>query len=292
VTGNSRLGINFWRTLSNKEIRNKSVFFYKESAMRKFSVCLLVLWTSLMAFPALAADRVIDNGIDLWRTVGDGSTFADFSKSPIPAGFFCSKSEPFSGRIAFQGVPLATNIPGGLKGADTVVQRLDDATLNRKGVAHTRLQVRALNFASLLPIETACGRFTAKVSLDGEQPITRMRIIRENAEGGRFLAPISVNVKISFIPVDGTAGEPMEIRKDLRFPPLPNQQWETLPAQRDTRVKGFLLVDTDGDSVPDTYLPGTSNFGVGRARQSKETDCSLALARDCHLSDECSHCVC
>jgi hypothetical protein len=259
--------------------------------MKRLPVCLVVVLTALLAVPVFAADRVIYNGVDLWRTLADGSTHADFSKTPIPAGFFCGKSEPFTGRIGFRGVPVATNIPGALEKTDTIVQRLDDAVFNKNGVAQTRLQVRSLNFESIAPVKTACGEFIAKVSLDGEQPVTRMRILRENAGGGRFLAPISVNVKISFTPVGRPAAEPLEIRKSLRFPPLQNQRWESVPAQSGNKVQGFLLVDTDGDRIPDTYLPGTSNFGVGQMRRSKEEDCSLAIMA-CHLEDGCTHCVC
>lgn len=259
--------------------------------MKRLPMCLVVVLTALLAVPVFAADRAIYNGVDLWRTMADGSTHADFSKTPIPAGFFCGKSEPFTGRIGFKGVPVATNIPGALEKTDTIVQRLDDAVFNKNGVAQTRLQVRSLNFESIAPIQTACGQFTAKVSLDGEQqPVTRMRIIRENAAGGRFLAPISVNVKISFTPVGRPAAEPLEIRKSLRFPPLPNQRWESIPAQSGNKVQGFLLVDTDGDRIPDTYLPGTSNFGVGQMRRSKLV-CQRQLT-DCHLEDDCMHCVC
>ncbi|HVR96877.1 MAG TPA: hypothetical protein VMW27_09700 [Thermoanaerobaculia bacterium] len=257
--------------------------------MRKRAKCLLVLLTSLIAFPAFAADPVIYNGIDLWRTVGDGSTFADFSKAPIPAGFFCSKSEPFTGRIAFTGVPLATDIPGGLKEADTIVQRLDDAVFNKRGVALTRLQVRALSFRGLAPIQTACGQFVVKASLDGEQPITRMRIFRENDAGGRFLSSISVNVRIAFTPVGRPGIEPLEIHKSLQFPPLSNN-WESLPAQRGTKVQGFLLVDTDGDGTPDTYLPGTSNFGAGQMRRNAKGFCMRPMF--CHMSEGCQHCAC
>lgn len=261
--------------------------------MKKLPLCLVVVLTALLAVPAFAADRVIYNGVDLWRTVADGSTHADFSKTPIPAGFFCNKSEPFTGRIGFKGVPVATSVPGVLQKTDTIVQRLDDAVFNKNGVAQTRLQVRSLNFQSIAPVQTACGQFTAKVNLDGEQPVTRMRIIRENAAGGRFLAPISVNIKISFTPVGRPATEPLEVRKSLRFPPLPNQRWESVPARSGNKVQGFLLVDTDGDGVPDTYLPGTSNFGVGQMRRTK-ADCeSVRIALDCHLiDDDGQHCVC
>jgi hypothetical protein len=252
--------------------------------MKKLSF-LVVLFAVLLAVPALAADRVIYNGIDLWRTVSNGQTYADFAQHPIPAGFFCFKSEPFSGRIPFKGVPVATSVPGALGVTDTIVQRLDDAVFNRKGVAVTRVQVRSLNFESLAPLKTSCGDFVAKVSLDGKQPITTMRIIRENAKGGRFLAPISVNVKISFTPAGRPATEPLEIRKEIRFPPLPNQRWVSLGAQPHTKALGFVLVDTDGDRTPDTYIPGTSNFGVGLMNSTK--DCTS----ECHLDEDCVHCV-
>ena len=247
--------------------------------------CLIVLLAVLVAVPALAADRVIYNGIDLWQTTSDGSTYADFAKKPIPAGFFCFKSEPFVGRIPFRGVPVATSVPGALGATDTIVQRLDDAVFNRKGVATTRVQVRSLNFESLAPLKTACGDFVAKLSLDGEQPITSMRITRENAKGGHFVAAISVNVKISFTPVGRPATEPLEVRQEIRFPPVLRQRWVNLGAQSNSKALGFVLVDTDGDRTPDTYVPGTSNFGVGIMRSPSRTKDVCG----CHEHDG-SHC--
>lgn len=257
--------------------------------MKRFSKFGMIVLAFLLAVPAFAADNVIYNGIDLWHTRGDGSTRVDFSRQPLPAGFFCFKSEPFSGQIVFQGVPVATNIPGALGKADTVIQRLDDAAFNKRGVALTRLQVRAMNFVSVSPVKTACGSFIATVSLDGEQPITRMRIIRDDDKGGRFVAPISVNVKISFMPVGRAMTEPLEIRKSLRFPPAKNQTWESLATPSSSKATGFLLVDTDGDRRPDTYLPGTSNFGVGLTRMSKvPIDCAEHFSAE----DGCWHYVC
>lgn len=254
--------------------------------MKRLSTFGIIALAILMAVPALAADRVIYNGIDLWRTFGDGFTFADFSKSPIPAGFFCYKAEPFAGRINFKGVPVATQVPGALGQTDTIVQRLDDAVFNKKGVAVTRIQVRSLNFESIAPVKTACGDFNVKVSLDGEQPITRMRIIRENEKGGRFVAPISVDVKISFTPVGRPSVEPLEFHKSLRFPAARNQRWASKPDSDGIQAKGFVLVDTDGDRNPDTYLPGTSNFGVGQSMSHKIG----TLPAFCHTA-ECTHCV-
>jgi hypothetical protein len=146
------------------------------------------------------------------------------------------------------------------------------------------------------PVKTACGLFTAKVALDGEQPVTRMRFVRETAAGGRFFAPIHVNVKISFAPVGRPANEPLEISKSIRFPPLPNQRWAGQATPAAVKHNGFLLVDTDGDRTPDTYLPGTSNFGVGQALDKGDTSqCQFSPDNpiiDCHGGGNCQHCVC
>lgn len=262
--------------------------------MRKLSVWSIVL-ALFVAIPAFAADRVIYNGIDPWRTSSDGSTFVDFASTPIPAGFFCAKSEPFSGRIPLKGVPIVTNTPGALEGVDTIVQRLDDAVFNKQGVAFSRLQIRVLNLESIAPVKTACGLFTAKVTLDGAQPVTRMKIVRENAQGGRFLAPLAVNAKISFTPVNRPDAEPLELRKEVRFPAL-SQSWQTPPRTAPAKLEGFLLVDTDGDRTPDTYLPGTSNFGRNFDKGNPTVDCNgfymYPVTMECHDADGCQHCVC
>jgi hypothetical protein len=218
------------------------------------------------AASAFAADRVIQNGIDVWMTRGDGTTFIDFAKTPIPAGFFCSRSTPFASKVVFRGEPIVTGTPGALGATDTIVQRLDDAAFNKRGVAVTRMQVRALSLKSMAPIETGCGKFAASVRLDGVQPITQMVITRDNENGGRFSAPLWLNVKVSFTPVDRASSETLEIPVEVRFRANPNHPWRSktvapVPA-------GFVLVDTDGDRVADTYLPGTSNFLAGQSSRS------------------------
>ena len=229
--------------------------------MRRFLVAALIV-SSLVA-PAFAADRVIQNGIDVWVTKGNGSTFVDFARNPIPAGFFCASSAPFTGKVAFRGVPIATGTPGALRDADTIVQRLDDAAFDKRGVATTRVQVRALSLASIEPIQTACGKFDLSVSLDGPQPTTRMRIVRDDENGGRFSAPLALNTRVTFTPVGRPNGEALELAVPVRFPATPNVPWHSKTSS--ATFDGFVLVDTDGDRSPDTYLPGSSNFIAGQA---------------------------
>jgi hypothetical protein len=227
------------------------------------------LWIAVAALilapltPAMAADSVIQSGIDLWQTKGDGTTYAKFDKNPIPAGFFCPKSERFTGRIVFQGAPIVTENAAALRGADTIVHRLDDAVFNKRGIATTRIQLRAMTFQSVKPLQTACGAFNATLRLEGEQPITRMRIVRESEDGGRFSAPIWANVKIAFAPVDRPTTEIFEIPVQVRFPPLLNQRWVSPDPAQVKPAAAFVKVDTNGDSRIDTFLPGTSNFAAG-----------------------------
>ncbi|HSG39773.1 MAG TPA: hypothetical protein VLE27_09065 [Thermoanaerobaculia bacterium] len=232
---------------------------------------VLVLALVLLASAPAFAERVIYNGSDLWTTPGDGRTFTDFSLEPIPAGFFCSKSAPFTGRVAFKGVPVATAKPGALGKTDTIIQRLDDAAFNKKGVAVTRLQVRALSLESIEPIKTACGLYKAVATLDGgPQPVTRMRIIRTHEKGGHFLAPLALNVRVTFIPAGGnTSTEKLELRQTVRFSAQP-KPWESAPGRMQEKA-GMYLVDTDGDRVADTYVPGTSNFVLRGVDRSKIT---------------------
>jgi hypothetical protein len=71
-----------------------------------------------------------------------------------------NRSEALTTRVALKGRPLATGLPGSLQGMDTIVERLDDATFNDRGVATTRVQLRAIQFASIAPIRTACGDYS------------------------------------------------------------------------------------------------------------------------------------
>jgi hypothetical protein len=207
---------------------------------------------ALMAAPLCAAPGVVPAGLDLWRTPGDGSTYTDFAKNPLPAGFFCDESQPFFGRIVFEGVPLTTEKRGGLGRTDTIVQRLDDARFNARGVATTRVQVKALSFASVSPVRTECGLYNVMASLDGPQPVTRMRIVRTGANGGYFIAPVSLAVKLTFTPVAGPARETREVVQVVEFDQNPRYAWTDEAVARPRQ--GKVRVDTDGDLEPDTVL--------------------------------------
>jgi hypothetical protein len=265
--------------------------------VRSLGIALLV---SGLATSAFAADRAIQNGIDVWTTKGDGSTFYDFAQHPIPAGFFCPGSAPFAGKVAFQGVPLITDNVKALGNTDTIVQRLDDAVFDKRGVAVTRTQVRALSLKSVAPIHTSCGQFDAIVRLDGgTQPVTRMVIHRENENGGTFSGPLALNLKVTFTPVGRASREALEIPVEIRFPATTLYPWRAKTVA--PSPAGFVRVDTDGDGVADTFLPGTSNFFAGVSSkpgkpgtrgglQKDYTICHDAGTADQHCTTYCDLC--
>lgn len=261
-----------------------------------------VMWSFVLlvvlAVPAAAGDGVIYNGIDVWQTPGDGSSWENFAQNPIPAGFFCSGAKAFAGRITWQGAPVATSPPGVLGNTDTIIHRLDNAPFDRDGVAATRIRVAALSLVSSAPIKTSCGLFDVSATLRGEQPITEMRIVRTRKGGGYFEAPLELNARLTFTPVDVRSGERLEIDRSIRFLPANGFTWSSRPTETGPlKLRGFVLVDTDGDSRADTFLPGTSNFfPAGRGVGGREVNVKIlqdiiACGPGCHTaSSSTCHC--
>lgn len=232
--------------------------------IRTLLLAFLLLGVSSLA--SAATGSTIQRGIDLFATAGDGNSFYDFASNPIPAGFFCPRSAAFTGRIAFKGLPVATETPGQLWGADTIVERLDDTVLDAQGAGSTRIRLRALSLASVAPLETACGAFHVYVSLAGEQRVTTMGILRTEERGGSFLAPLAGDIRMTFIPVKPArlqSSRKLELLASFTFPanPLP---WSFRPVLQGKR-SGPVVVDTDGNLIPDSLLAGTSNFVAGQS---------------------------
>ncbi len=248
----------------------------------------------LTALPAQAADPVIKRGIDTFTTTANGKTFYDFAKHPIPAGFFCPSSAAFTGRVAFRGLPLG--VRGKLHGADTVIERLDDATFAADHTAVTRLQVRALSMVSLKPIQTSCGAFHLYVSLAGPQRVTKMTLSRTEAGGGTFSAPLAIDARLTFIPVKPSKNKnapKLELTGNFSFPAVP-KPW-SLSAGAATKKVTTAVVDTDGDLVPDTRFSGTSNFYPGwlpNGWVAHQYGCQLCEPESCHeVSGGEQHCT-
>src|SRR3954464_14821889 len=131
----------------------------KERGMKYLirSVSLVAIVVALISGAPAFGAGTIHNGVDLWMTVA-GFAQTSFANEPLPAGFFCDSSQPFTGKVTFKGAPLAVAPSDSLGSIDTVVSRLDDAAFNAKGEATTRIQLMALSLVSSKPIETSCGK--------------------------------------------------------------------------------------------------------------------------------------
>jgi hypothetical protein len=208
---------------------------------------------------AEAANDVIHQGVDLWMTVA-GFAKTSFAQEPIPAGFFCADSKPFTGTVVFKGSPLAMTPARSLGSIDTVVRRLDDAKFNEKGEATTRIKLVALSLVSTEPIETSCGKYDVSVNLTGLQPTTTMKIIRTEALGGTYSAPLALNVKAVFTPVNGDLSGKREVTRRIDLGPGSKSVWTYAQTPQ---YQAGVMIDTDGDGKPDTVLPASSNFLAG-----------------------------
>jgi hypothetical protein len=261
-----------------------------------FAVLVLVLALVVGVSP-LAADPVITRGIDVFTTTDSGTTYYSFADNPIPAGFFCKRSKPFAGRVTFKGLPLETRVPGQLRGADTVIERLDDAIFKADGTAVTRIRVRALSLVSVAPLKTACGAFHVYVSLAGEQRETTMRIVQTEKAGGSFYAPLAIDAKLTFIPVKPGKGRanarPLELVGSFNLPgdAIP---WSFSGPPQAKRM-GPVVIDTNGDLAPETRFSGTSNFAPGWPAQGAmmTKNCVLCEPETCHTdpSTQKQHCT-
>lgn len=226
-------------------------------------ITLALAAIALVALPAAAFDPVIEHGSDIWTTPANNASVVKFEADPIPADFFCTGSAPFNGRVAVQGVPIATTPEGVLGQTDTIVQRLDNAVFDAEGVATTRLQVSAIQLTSIQPFATACGAYNVHVTLaEGAQPIGEMKIVRQGPGFGYYSAKVALNVEIAFEPVDGD-GPTLEIIRHVDFPANRNF-WTASPGEGGVSFNNFVQVDTDANGQVDTFIPGTSrNFAPG-----------------------------
>jgi hypothetical protein len=261
--------------------------------VRNRRILTVLACSVLLGLSPLAAAPMIEHGIDVFTTPAGGKTSYDFARTPIPAGFFCKGSRPFTGRIAFKGLPLTTEMPGQLGSADTIVERLDDAVFDSKGIAVTRLQFRALSLVSIAPIKTSCGAFHAYVSLSEKQRVTTMRIHRTEEGGGNFVAPLAADVRLTFIPVKparsarSKSARNLELTGSFTFPAT-SLPWSLTDS---SMAKGLeeVVVDTNGDLTPDSRLPGRSNFLAGLPPESVASNKCCGYV--CH-TDEAGHVHC
>lgn len=232
--------------------------------MKRWSA-LLVGLTLVTASAATALDRIAP-GVDLWVTYGNGATYSDFARNPIPAAFFCPESKAFTDRIVWRGAPVIKD-----SAVDTIVERLDEATFGANGVATTRTRVRALGLQGLDELATECGNYRVRAYLaPGEQPLSTMRIEQSRTDGGTFTSTLALNIRMVFEPTEKgratlTLDDAVVFGRSTVIP------WSLRPDS-----SFALTADTNGDGKGDTRLTSSSGFtaGVGDGLATAGGHCS------------------
>ena len=88
-----------------------------------------------------AASTFIPAGDDKFETTGNGETYHNFGAAPIPANFFGSTSEAYTGVVPLVGVPLP-----GEGDIDTIIQRTNDVTTpGTTGLKMSKLNLKSIN---------------------------------------------------------------------------------------------------------------------------------------------------
>lgn len=185
------------------------------------SVCAMSLLVSLCGAPAFGQLEVtIGAGSDLWVTVhGGGQTFQDFSETPIPADFFGAGSEPFSGTIEFMGSPVLG------EQVDTIIGRLEDATLNGPGSSDTvMIQAQAIRFEYESPITVVIGgqetQWAVRMEVysgQAQQPTGSMTIRQTSETGGTFDSTLPVIPVLTFFQLPGFTNERSLLGTQITF---------------------------------------------------------------------------
>jgi hypothetical protein len=264
--------------------------------MQRIVKCALVLG-ALLATSA-AAQPTIVHGVDVFQTSTGSPTFVDFSTNPIPADFFCPGSSPFSGQIAFKGVPLATVPPGVAANGDTVVERLADGVF-AGGSTTIPVVVRALRLTGVSNLDVFCpGVGTTAWRVDtclcGPQPTTQITVKVDQSCGcGHFSGKLQLNVCVTFTNV-ATGAVVGPIKQGITLN-IVNMPWCPNPGPGEPVIAGSFDVETKCNGQPDLRLPGTTNFYPGWDCGNQVVDCWTQYASLTHCHDGPSadhkHCV-
>lgn len=215
----------------------------------------------LAGIPAFA--QTVAAGIDVWNTPDDGNTkITSLVGNPLPKDFFCIGSASFSQEIKLKGKTIATS-DNGLGSSDTVVQRLSDASFSG-GLAKTQIQVKAISFEDHAPLAISCAdgthNFKVRVTLDQRTsaPTTDLYIHSDGTgTGGTFDATVIVPGQIVF--TDVATGEKRGPVYDTVNLQASGAAWADKVGTGGVDHPATVVIDSDGDGVPDLKLPGTSN---------------------------------
>lgn len=192
---------------------------------------------------------------DCWNTAC-GATHFDFCDQPIPADFFDPGSDPFVGRVEFQGDPAPE--------PDTVVRRQEGMALDQPGdSAQIPIELVELNLVSCQPITVTTGgqpeQWDVRVTLS-PNPLPpgntgQADVHKDTPDGGRFDSSFLAQPLFIFTRVD-----PPNDQRFLDLPLVPGFQ----PLQFDGRLGGApwsheVLVSNSVPCPAPNFVPGVNS---------------------------------
>jgi hypothetical protein len=145
-----------------------------------------------------AVTTFIPAGDDAFETTNNGESYHNFAASPVPAGFFGTGSQAYSGLVPMEGVPLN---PG--SDVDTVIHRNQDVLVP----GSTTLKMTGLSLKSINPITVTYSNgsqeaWNVRVGLSSLKASTGSMTI---GSGGTFDSSLSVFPKFTFTRVSDGA---------------------------------------------------------------------------------------
>ncbi|NOT02945.1 MAG: hypothetical protein HOP29_20295 [Phycisphaerales bacterium] len=186
---------------------------------------------------------------DLWTTPPGSETSYSFADTPLPADFFGTGSDPFTGTVRLMGEALD---PDNLGPADTIVRRLEDLCPTDEGESVTvAIEIVALRLVSVEPITATFNGgqnpepFDVQVCLSSfPQPQGMITITLDEEDCGTFDSMIPVLPKFTFIEQSTGNGQFVDCGE---------------PGQLCTRLdligedNGWVLIDGSGEYDPSDH---------------------------------------
>ena len=231
-----------------------------------------------------SAQVVLLPGDDGWQTPPPGpggiETFIEFgvgSNPPLPPGFFGPGSDPFVGRVRFEGAPFETLPPGALGETDTIVRRLDFCDLPAPGTqCVVPIQIVSLSLRSVEPIIVTFGGGGSPTPWDVRvclseflpQPQGQMVLRLDCPDGGTFDSDLPVIPKLIF-----SQGFQNQVLDPAPLAQLQshNEEWVLPfgpggfdpPGHGVTPLPPGVQIDIDCDGIFEDLTIGESNFRAG-----------------------------
>jgi hypothetical protein len=146
-----------------------------------------------------AMTTYIPAGDDEFETTGNGETYHNFNASPVPAGFFGTGSQKYSGLVPLVGVPLDPAVSD----VDTVIHRNTDVfTPGSTTITMTALNLNSINSITVSYNDGHTEAWDVRVNLSGLQTSGGSMSF---SDGGTFDSSLSVYPKFTFTRVSDGA---------------------------------------------------------------------------------------